>query len=362
MSQMNQVRSDGLRRRWRGALGAAAVLVCGVALAACGSSSSSTSSAATSSSSAGASSTSASGSSGSAGSSGGKYTIAVVPKSVGLFYWGTVHAGAAAAAKALGVNIIWKGTETETDVSGQVNILQDFINRHVSGIAFAATDAHGLVGIAQAAAKANIPVVNIDSGLSPQTPPLVATDNIAAAAKAADILAQQIGDSGDVALLPFVPSAATSIQRQQGFEQEIKKFPKIHLVAVQYDQSDINTALSEMENILTSHPGLKGVFAANEPGVIGVVHALLERGLVGKVKVIGFDNAPDEVSALAQGQVSALIVQDPYKIGYQGVAEVVDLLHHKTVPHSLDTGAIVATKANMNQPAIHKLLVPPAIK
>jgi ribose transport system substrate-binding protein len=316
-----------------------AVLFAAVSLAACGSSSSSTSSAATSSSSAGASSTSASGSStASSGSSGGKYTIAVVPKSVGLFYWGTVHAGAAAAAKALGVNIIWKGTETETDVSGQVNILQDFINRHVSGIAFAATDAHGLVGTAQAAAN-----------------------NIAAAAKAADILAQQIGDKGDVALLPFVPSAATSIQRQQGFEQEIKKYPNIHLVAVQYDQSDINTALSEMENILTSHPNLKGVFAANEPGVIGVVHALLERGLVGKVKVIGFDNAPDEVSALAQGQVSALIVQDPYKIGYQGVAEVVALLQHKTVPHSLDTGAVVATKANMNQPAIHKLLVPPTL-
>ncbi len=294
-------------------------------------------------------------------SGGGKYTIAVVPKSVGLFYWGTVHAGAAAAAKALGVNIVWKGTETETDVSGQVNILQDFINKHVNGIAFAATDAHGLYGTYLAAKKAGIPVVNIDSGLSPQTPPLVATDNVAAAAKAADILAQQIGYQGDVALLPFVPSAATSIQRQQGFEQELKKYPNIHLVAVQYDQSDINTALSEMENILTADPNLKGVFAANEPGVIGVVHALLERGLIGKVKVVGFDNAPDEVSALAAGQVSALIVQNPYRIGYLGVQEVVDLIEHKPVPHFVDTGSIVATKANMDQPAIHKMLVPPTI-
>jgi|SRR5579875_522438 len=320
-------------------------------IAACGGSSSSSSSSAKTSSSPSSTST----------TSHAKYTIAVVPKSVGLFYWGTVHAGAAAAAKAFGVNIVWKGTETETDVSGQVNILQDFITKHVSGIAFAATDAHGLYGTYLAAKRAGIPVVNIDSGLSPQTPPLVATDNVAAAAKAADILAQQIGDKGDVALLPFVPSAATSIQRQEGFEQELKKYPNIHLVAVQYDQSDINTALSEMENILTAHPNLKGVFAANEPGVIGVVHALLERGLIGKVKVIGFDNAPDEVSALAQGQVSALIVQNPFRIGYLGVQEVVDLIEHKPVPHFVDTGSIVATKANMNQPAIHKLLVPPTI-
>lgn len=303
---------------------------------------------------------SAGGSSGAASNvSGAKYTIAVVPKSVGLFYWGTVHAGAVAAAKKLHVNIIWKGTETETDVSGQVNILQDFITKHVNGIAFAATDAHGLVSTANSAAQAKIPVVNIDSGLSPQKPPLVATNNVAAAAKAADILAQQIGDKGDVALLPFVPSAETSIQRQQGFEQELKKYPNIHLVAVQYDQSDINTALSEMENILTSHPGLKGVFAANEPGVIGTVHALLERGLVGKVKVVGFDNAPDEVSALKSGQVSALIVQNPFKIGYMGVQEALDLIQHKQVPASVDTGSTVVTKANMNEPSIHAILVPP---
>jgi ribose transport system substrate-binding protein len=357
---MPELKSLGCKpRRGRGVMVTLLVLAAVLLVAACGSSSSGSTSKAAAGGSGGASSAS----SGSGGSSsnvaGVKYTIAVVPKSVGLFYWGTVHAGALAAAKKLHVNIIWKGTEAETDVAGQVNILQDFITKHVSGISFAATDAHGLVGTAKAATKAGIPVVNIDSGLSPQTPPLVATNNVAAAAKAADILAQQIGDKGGVALLPFVPSAATSIQRQQGFEQELKKYPNIHLVAVQYDQSDINTALSETENILTSHPGLKGVFAANEPGVIGTVHALLERGLIGKVRVVGFDNAPDEVNALKSGQVAALIVQNPFKIGYMGVQETLDLIKRKKVPASVDTGSTVVTKANMNQPAIHAILVPP---
>lgn len=293
---------------------------------------------------------------------GAKYTVAVVPKSVGLFYWGTVHAGAEAAAKQYHVNIVWKGTEAETDVSGQVNILQDFITKHISGIAFAATDAHGLVTTAQSATKTHIPVVNIDSGITPQTPPLVATDNVAAASKAADVLSKVIGGSGQVALLPFVPSAATSIQRQQGFESELKKYPGMKLVAVQYDESDISKALSDTENILTSHPNIKGIFAANEPGVIGAAHALIERGLVGKVKIVGFDNAPDEVTALSQNQVQALVVQNPFQIGYRGVAEVASLLAHKSVPKSVDTGSVVVTKANMNQPAIHKLLVPPTAK
>jgi ribose transport system substrate-binding protein len=293
---------------------------------------------------------------------GTNWTIAVVPKSVGLFYWGTVDAGAQAAGKYFHVHIIWKGTATETDVTGQVNILQDFIDKHISGIAFAASDAHGLVPTANAALKAGIPVVNIDSGLDPQGPPLVASDNVVAAEKAADILAAQIGYKGQVALLPFVPSAATSIERQQGFEQELKKYPHIKLVAVQYDQSDVETALSVTNDILTAHPQLKGIFDANEPGVDGTVAALAERGLPpGTIKVVGFDNATDEVNDLADGYVSALIVQNPFRIGYQGVAEVVALLEHKKVPHDVDTGVIVATKANMNQPAVHERLFPPTI-
>lgn len=294
--------------------------------------------------------------------SGTHWTIAVVPKSVGLFYWGTVDAGAQAAGKYFHVKIIYKGTSSETDVTGEENILDDFIAEHVSGIAFAASSATGLVPTAQKAEKAGIPVVNIDSGLSPQGPPLVASDNVVAAEKAADILAKQIGNKGDVALLPFVPSAATSIERQQGFEKELKKYPNVKLVAVQYDQSDIATALSLTQDILAAHPQLKGIFDANEPGVDGTVAALTEQGYgPGKVKVVGFDNATEEDTDLADGYVSALIVQNPFRIGYQGVAEVVAQLEHKKVPHNVDTGVIVATKANMNQPAVHQRLFPPTI-
>jgi ribose transport system substrate-binding protein len=293
---------------------------------------------------------------------GTNWTIAVVPKSVGLFYWGTVDAGAQAAGKYFHVKIIWKGTETETDLVGEEAILKDFIDSHVNGIAFAAQSATGMVPIANQAIKAGIPVVNIDSGLSPQGPPLVASDNVVAAAKAADILAKLIGGKGQVALLPFVPSAATSIQRQEGFENELKKYPSIKLVAVQYDQSDVLKAESITTDILTAHPQLNGIFDANEPGVDGTVAALAARGIPpGTVKVVGFDNATDEVNDLKDGYVSALIVQNPFRIGYQGVAEVVAQLEHKKVPHYVDTGVIVATKANMNQPAVYQRLYPPTI-
>jgi ribose transport system substrate-binding protein len=290
-----------------------------------------------------------------------KLTIAVIPKAVGFFFWGTVKAGATDAAKKYGVNLIWKGVAAETDVTGQVNLLTNLINQHIDGLAFAATDTHALIQIATLAKSHHIPVINIDSGITPQSIPLVATSNVAAASKAADYLASAVGGKGTVALLGFFPTAATSQQRVQGFKQEMSsKYPNIKVIT-QYDQSDASIALTKTNDILTANPNLKGIFAANEPGAIGALAALKGRHLVGKVKLVGFDNAPDEVNALKVGQISALVVQNPYKIGYQGLAEVYQLLQGKHVPSNFDSGNVVATQANFNNPTIHKYLFPPTI-
>lgn len=293
--------------------------------------------------------------------SGGKtYRIAVIPKAVGFDYWETVHAGAEAAAKDLGnVNIIWKGTSAETDINGQISMIEDFINQHVDALVVAATDAKALVPVLQQAQKSGIKVITIDSGTDPQvSDSFVATDNVHAAAEAADEMNKLLGGKGDVALIPFVPGAATSNEREQGFKDELKKYPGLHLVATEYSQSDYNKALSVTEDILTSHPNLAGIFAANEPGALGAAQAVKERGLQGKVKIIGFDAAPNEIQALQDGTIQALIVQNPYKIGYDGVEEAVADLEGKSVDKHVDTGATVVTKDNMNDPEIQKLLYP----
>ncbi|SFU84749.1 ABC transporter substrate-binding protein [Alicyclobacillus macrosporangiidus] len=293
--------------------------------------------------------------------SGGKtYRIAVIPKAVGFDYWETVHAGAEAAAKDLGnVSIVWKGTSAETDINGQISMIEDFINQHVDALVVAATDAKALVPVLQQAQKSGIKVITIDSGTDPQvSDSFVATDNVHAAAEAADEMNKLLGGKGDVALIPFVPGASTSNQREQGFKDELGKYPGLHLVATQYSQSDYNKALSVTEDILTSHPNLAGIFAANEPGALGAAQAVKERGLQGKVQIIGFDAAPKEIQALQEGTIQALIVQNPYKIGYDGVQEAVADLEGKKVDPRVDTGATVVTKDNMNDPEIQKLLYP----
>ena len=290
---------------------------------------------------------------------GQKPRILVSPKGLTHSFWPTVKAGADSAAREFGAEIIWKGPSLETDIAGQIAIIEDYINKKVDAIVMAACDEQALVPVIEKADAAGIPVITIDSGVKSDIPrSFIATDNVAAARKAADVLCELIGDEGEVACIPFVPGAATSIMREQGFKEGLKNHPKVKLVAVQYSQSEVATAMAVTENILTAHPELEGIFAANEPGAIGAGQALISRGLAGKVKLVGFDAAPNEIQALQKGVIQALIVQDPFKMGYLGVKYALEVLQGKEIPKRVDIGVYVVTQDNLNDPEIRRLLHP----
>jgi ribose transport system substrate-binding protein len=221
----------------------------------------------------------------------------------------------------------------------------------------AACDADALVPVIAKAQRAGIPVVVVDSGVNSDLPvSTVATDNIEGAKRAARILSELVGGNGKVACIPMVPGAATSIQREKGFRDELMNHPGLDLVAVQYSQSDMAKAMAVTEDILTANPDLAGIYAASEPGAIGVARALVGRGLVGKVKLVAFDSAPNQIQALKDGSINALIVQDPFRMGYEGVKTAVDVLNGKTPPKHIDTGVTVVTRENLNDPIVQKLL------
>ena len=283
--------------------------------------------------------------------------ILVSPKGLVHSFWLTVKAGADSAGQEFGADIIWKGPSLETDIATQISILEDYINKNVDAIVLAACDANALIPVIEKADAAGIPVIIIDSGVNSEVPEsFVATDNVLAAEKAADALADLLDERGDVALIPFVAGAATSVMREQGFKQGLEKYPGMTLVAVQYSQSEVERAMSVTENILTAHPDLDGIFAANEAGTIGCAQAVKSRGLAGQVKVVGFDASPNEVQELKDGTVQALIVQNPFQMGYRGVKAALDVLNGKKVPEKIDTGVTVVTRENLDEPEIAQLL------
>jgi ribose transport system substrate-binding protein len=290
-----------------------------------------------------------------------EYRIAVVPKGTTHNFWLTVKAGAEEAAAEHGAKVLWNGPAKESEIDKQINILEDYVTQGVDAIVMAACDEEALIPTVKKALEQGIPVITIDSGIkSEDALCFVATDNLAGARQAADELAELIGGKGKVIVMPFLMGAATSQMREKGFKQQIEeRYPDIKIVQTVYSKSEVGEAVRQMEDMLTRYPDLDGVFAANEPGALGVANVLKDRKLDGKVKVVAFDAAPDEIKHLKEGTIQALIVQNPFKMGYEGVTLAIQAIQGEMPKDKVvDTGVAVVTAENVDTPDIHKLLYP----
>jgi ribose transport system substrate-binding protein len=289
--------------------------------------------------------------------------LAVVPKAIGFDFWETVRTGAVCAAqKAQGeVDVQWDGVTDERDVNGQVNLLQNFIQQGVDGLVYAATDAKVLADVSQQALDQGVSVVNIDSGTDPQPEqvPVFATDNVAAAEKVPGLISEALKekgkDGGEVALIPFQPGTATNDQRIEGFKNGMKDHPELELVAEQSGQSSYNISQQVTEDILTANRDLDAIFAANEPGVIGAIEAVPEGS---DIVIVGWDAAPTEIKGVRNGEIYALVVQNPFKMGYDGVNAAVRMVRTGADVKSTDTGATYVTKQNIDSPEVQGVLNP----
>lgn len=285
--------------------------------------------------------------------------IAVVPKGTTHQFWKTVHAGAEAAGQEFNAEILWNGPKAETDIQDQIDIITSYTGQ-ADGIALAATDKQALAKTVEQLMDGGTPVVVIDSGIEPQVShSFIATDNVAAAKLAAQELARRLNRQGKVAILSFMKGAGTSDQREQGFLEGLKEFPAMQVVATEETKSDSAQARDKMETLLTAHPDLAGVFASNEPNVVGAAPVLEERKMIGRVKLVGFDASLPEIDYLKKGVVQALVVQDPFRMGYEGVKAIANIVRGVEWPaERIDTGARVVTAENLNAPDIQKLLFP----
>jgi ribose transport system substrate-binding protein len=289
-----------------------------------------------------------------------KKRIAVVPKGTSHVFWLTVRAGAEAAGQSFGVDIIWNGPPLETEYDRQMQIVDSMIAQHVDGLAVAAAERNALNRSLDRAAELHIPVTVFDSGVdSTNYMTFLATDNYAAGRMAARELARLVGAKGTVAMVMHAPGSGSTMDRERGFEDVMKsEFPQIQIVARQFGMSDRSKAMGAAENILTAHPDLNGIFASSEPSSIGTALALKSRSLSGKVKFVSFDSSDTLIEDLKGGTIDAMVVQDPFKMGFQAVKTLVDKLNGATPPKRIDLAARVVTKADLDKPDVHELLFP----
>ena len=282
--------------------------------------------------------------------------IPLISKGFQHQFWQAVKTGAEQAAKDLNVRISFEGPDSETMVDKQIDMLSAALAKNPKALGFAALDSQAAIPLLRKAQAAKIPVVAFDSGVEGDIPvTTAATNNIAAAALAADKMAELIGGEGDVALVVHDQTSRTGIDRRDGFVNRIKeKNPKINIVSIQYGAGDHLKSTEITKSILQANPRLKGMFGANEGSAIGVVNGAKESNR--RLVIIGYDSGKQQKQAIRDGLMAGAITQNPVGIGYKTVEAAVKALKGERLEKTIDTGFFWYDKSNIDDPKIASVL------
>ena len=293
-----------------------------------------------------------------------KPTIPIIVKDTTSFYWQIVLAGARQAGMDLNVNVQELGAQSEADINGQIGILENAVSSNPAAVVISPTQFAAL-GPAITEAAQRVKVIGIDSAADSKAfTSFLTTDNVQGGRAAADALAAAITEQygaaeGEVALITSLPGVGSLDQRAKGFKEQLAaKYPKLKLTADRVADGQPTTGLNIMTDLITANPNLRGVFASNLIMAQGAGQAIAENNMGEKIKLIGFDNDERLVSFLKEGVIAALVVQDPYRMGYDGVKTALAASKGEAVPAEVDTGVNVITKANMDDPRSQELLNP----
>jgi len=283
----------------------------------------------------------------------GPYTIAVIPKGTTHEFWKSINAGAIKAQRELTaqgtkIEVIWKGPLREDDRDQQIQVVENFMARQVSAIVLAPLDLQALVKPVHNAIKAGVPVVVMDSDLkSDKYVSFVATDNYKGGQLAGEQMGKLLGGKGNVVLLRYAVGSASTEAREAGFLDVLKtNFPNIKVISSdQHAGATRELAYQTSQNLLNRFGReANGVFCPCEPPTIAMTKALRDLGLAGgKVKMIGFDAGSQSVLDMKNGDVQALVVQNPLLMGYLGVMTAVKHLRGEKVEKRIDTGVLLVT-------------------
>ena len=295
-----------------------------------------------------------------------KIRIALIPGLTADGFYVTMHHGAEAAAKAVGAELIYQGA-AEWNVSLQVPVLDAVIAKKPHAIMIAPTDKVQLIAPLKKAHDAGIAIVCVDTyigtgvfqtGAGDADFPIsyVASDNVLGGRMAARALAKAIGEKGKVYVSNVKPGISTTDQREEGFKDEMKKYPGIEVLETQFNDDDANKAAAQVQAVFGRVPDLAGVFGANLFSASGTANGVTQAGKAGKIKIAGFDAPESIVAQLKDGTFELTIAQHPAEIGYFGFIAAYAHATGNPVPAAIGTGFTVMTKANIDDPKVSRFL------
>lgn len=277
------------------------------------------------------------------------YKFTLITKSNASPYWLAVRDGADAAAKKFGVSVSFEAPASGVDLAAQIGMVNNAVTGGTDGLILAAQNPQALIGPTKSALAHHIPVVTVDSGLSPNIADcFLATSNVGAAAALAKYAAVHLMNrKGQYAIIDFNHTSSTGIARPKGFMQGMKSFSAIKRMGpIQYSNNDVSAGLRIATTMLTQYPKLNVIFGANDRAALGPAEAVQRAH--SKVKVVGFDADLGEIAYVKSGIIQASILQSPYDMGYYAVVALLDKLAGKTLPKRINTPYFMLTPANLH--------------
>lgn len=266
-------------------------------------------------------------------------TIALVMKAGGNPFFDAMQKGAEAAAAELGVTLKPFTISDESSDAQQIDIVGTLVVQRVDAILIAPANSKGLVAPLVEARKAGILVVNVDNRLDADAIQqaglellcYVGADNEEGGRLGGKRLCELLEGKGEVAMLEGRRGVDNAEARKRGFEKACKDFADIRIVDSQSANWDLAEAQNKLTAMLAAHPGITGVFCANDMMAIGAIAALEEKGLSGRIKVVSYDNIEPAQKAIREGKLAATIEQNPGEMGSEAVRAAVKALNGETV-------------------------------
>jgi ribose transport system substrate-binding protein len=288
-----------------------------------------------------------------------KKNVALIVKSNYGYYWGNLKMGAYAAAREFNINIDYAAPGDESDIPGQIELVNKAIDKKVDGIILAASDYKQLVEVTERAYDLRIPIIIIDSEVdTKKVDSYIATDNLEAGRKAGSVIAEISDRKSKVAVMSFLKGSRSAELREYGLLDVISKYPDIEIVAKEYCLSDGKLAYNLTKKIISENEELDAIVALNEVASEGVAQAIDEMDLEGKVKVIAFESTLREIDYLDKGVIQATIIQNPFSMGYLGVKNIFESINNKKIEKRIFIDSKIIDRDNMYLPENEKLLFP----
>jgi ribose transport system substrate-binding protein len=291
-----------------------------------------------------------------------KPTVAVIVKDITSPYWQAVLAGARKAGQDLDVTVSELGTQSESDANGQIDLLETALASNPAAIVIAPAQFSALAKPIEDAAR-KVKIVGIESAADTKAMiSLLTTDNVKAGRIAAEALAVAItktyGDTeGNVVIITAMPGVASLDQRAKGFKEVLAaKYRALDIVADKVADGKPTTALNIMKGLIANTADLRGVFASDPTMTQAVSQAVAENKSGDKINIVGVGSDEKLIKLLQDDAIAGLVVEDPFRMGYDGVKTALAASKGAQVPANVDTGAALVTKANMGSARSRELL------